>query len=95
MAPKTLSLTLVPDPATPRATAATPVTLESFGEVLTDGDLERLLQLPPRWAIQRRWEAKRRGEPPNLPEAIPGTGRARYTKDAVAVWLYGRRGRRR
>lgn len=70
-----------------------PVTLDQFGDVLTDRDLARLMRRSDAWPRQERWQAKRRGLAPNLPAAIPDNGWCvRYRKDAVIYWMQtGRR----
>ena len=76
--------------------AATPVTLDDFGDVLTDHDLARLVQRHARWPLDERYRSRRRGVAPNLPQEVPGLGPPyRYRKQDVAYWLQtGRRARK-
>ena len=72
-----------------------PVTLDSFGDVLTDLDLARLMQRPLRWPSNTRHAARRRGVAPDLPLEVPGMRPVRYRKQDVAYWLQtGRRQRK-
>jgi len=87
--PKALALTLASDSTRPQDRPAA-VTLDSFGEVLTDVDLARLLRVSPQWPAQQRFQAKRRGRAPDLPECLRGLRQARYHREAVAAWLRGR-----
>ena len=93
--PKALTLTLASDPGRAPAAPLSPVTLDSFGEVLTDVDLARLLRVSPQWPAQQRFQAKRRGRAPDLPECLRGLRQARYHREAVAAWLRGRGWQRR
>lgn len=73
-----------------------PVTLDQFGDVLTDRDLARLMKRAERWPMNERCTAKRRGVAPDLPAEIPGVRSYRYRKQDVAYWLQtGRRSRQR
>jgi hypothetical protein len=73
-----------------------PVTLDQFGDVLTDLDLARLMHRPARWPVDERTRARRRGTSPDLPQEIPGLKRRiRYRKQDVAYWMQtGRRQRK-
>jgi hypothetical protein len=77
------------------AAARRRVTLDDFGDVLTDADLCALLQFSPRWAETERSRAKSLGVAPELPaEVFSQRNRHRYRKTDVASWLAGRGSRR-
>ena len=73
-----------------------PVSLDQFGDVMTDQDLARLMQRTARWPEMERYRARRRGVAPDLPMEVPGLRtRYRYRKQDVAYWLQtGRRARK-
>lgn len=74
-------------PADPPA-GRPPVTLASFGDVMTDADLAALMQMAPSFARDRRRLAARTGLAPNLPAQIPGCGKkVRYLRSDVERWL--------
>ena len=75
------------------------LTLNDFGDVLTDRELAQLLQRPTTWPRDERHRAERAGMSPNLPPELPGFdrkwGRHRYRKQDIAHWLQtGSRARR-
>jgi len=71
-----------------------PVTLDQFGDVLTDRELAQLVQRSAFWPRDERMRARRIGVSPDLPREIPGLAQKRYRKADVAHWLAtGRRGR--
>lgn len=61
--------------------------LEDMGDVLTDGDLAALLQVSPRFAEKRRYEARKVHRAPDLPKTIDGCTRPRYWRVDVEHWL--------
>ena len=83
------------------AAARRRVTLDDFGDVLTDADVSALLQHGPQWVRKERNAAKALGVAPDLPAEIPVFERNRsryqhrYRKQDVASWLAGRGSRRR
>jgi hypothetical protein len=75
------------------------VTLDDFGDVLTDADLSLLLGFSPQWVTKERCRAKQARGIPDLPAEIPAFPRQRirhrFRKQDVASWLAGRGSRRR
>lgn len=58
--------------------------------LLTDGDLAKLLRLSPVTIRQRRADARKRGEIPDLPPTLRIGRNVRFRQSDVVAWLSGK-----